>query len=163
MSTSSSTEQVEDRCLDAEAWADELDLWRPTSADSARLAEAGALAAMLRALVKSIRLSLFAEGDPQDRGYLVEELDATIEMARTFATETGAPVASRAGRRSIVPTPPALVRDEDDDRPPPTIRPFDHATARPPPGLNTADLFDRAPTSDELTRMPHPKKWKMGV
>lgn len=167
--SSSTNEQVEDRCLDGEAWADELDLWRPKNADSSRVAEAAALAAMLRALVKSIRLSLLAEGDPRDRGYLVEELDATIEMSRAFALETGTPVRRRS--HSMVAPPPALVRDEGardrsppedgEEQPPPTIRPFDHATAPPPPGLDPNELFERAPSSDEIGKIPLAKRWKL--
>jgi hypothetical protein len=148
-------EDVEERCLDAEAWADELEAWARKRPRSPQAAEAPALAGLLRALAKSIRLSLFAEGSADDRGYLLEELESTLAMSRAMASGTSPPpVQSRStGERPAA----ALRRPEDERATMPG--PLDHgrneaerATMPPPPGMSPRELFERAPKSDAVPR-----------
>jgi hypothetical protein len=125
-------DEVEDKCLDAEAWADELAGWAKARAQLPEATEAKALSAMLRALVKSIRLSLFAEASPVDRGYLIEELESTLATSRALAT--GQRTRPLEGG-SDCPTPPSLVADSG-------------ATARPPPGKRSEDVWARRDESE---------------
>ena len=126
-------EDVEERCLDAEAWADELALWAGAKPDDPEARDAQAVAAMLRALSKSIRLSLFAEGSPVDRGYLIEELEGAIATARAIAMGVRP---GRVGRASVGPAPPALTGFSA------TV------TAPPPPGKSPQEIWAQRLDSD---------------
>jgi hypothetical protein len=130
-------EEVEDQCLDAEAWADELTRWSRSHPQALEAREATALAGMLLALVKSIRLSLFAEASAVDRGYLLEELESTIATSRALAT--GERVRPLVGGADC-PTPPSLEVGGAG------------VTMRPPPGKSPEEVWaqrDTDPPSSE--------------
>jgi hypothetical protein len=82
-------ERAEESCLDAEAWASELEDWVNGHLHAAPANDMKTLAQMLRALVKSIRLSIVADETDENRAYLVEELESTMAHARSLAAGIG--------------------------------------------------------------------------
>ena len=105
------TDSQEDKLLDAEAWAEELDAWSRARRGTPEASETAALSRLIRALIKNIRLSIVADGDPEDRRYLVEELDMTIAQAQTIAMGSGPKKSTKTGG-SI---PPTLMRQQSID------------------------------------------------
>ncbi len=85
VSDTAKTSHAEEVCLDAEAWATELEAWVKTRPAASEASDVKSLAAMLRAIVKSVQLSIIADEDPDDREFLVEELEQAIATARSLA------------------------------------------------------------------------------
>ena len=115
-------ERAEESCLDAEAWASELEDWVNGHLHAAPANDMKTLAQMLRALVKSIRLSIVADETDENRAYLVEELESTMAHARSLAAGIGqgGPTERRGSTRSY--RPPSVLRSARD-----------MSTAPPPP------------------------------
>jgi hypothetical protein len=134
--------RAEECCLDAEAWAGELEDWLRTHPKDARESEMTSIAQLLRALVKSIRLSIVADENDENRGYLVEELESTMASARAIAAGVGAHAPVERRVPSIQP-PPILGGGRDGVR-----------TKPPPPGQAPKDILGRNPISD----LPVPRK-----
>jgi hypothetical protein len=109
---------AESRCDDAEETADELDAWvlRPESEEARD--DGYALAGMLRALAKSLRLACIAGAPDQDRADLVEETETVLATALTLL-ETGS---TQGGRRDSMKTlpPPANYSAKAKETAPPT-------------------------------------------
>ena len=141
---------AEEACLDAEAWAGELEDWLKRRPGDARGPEMGSIARMLRALVKSIRLSIVADEDEENRRYLVEELFSTMQNARNIASGAGAD-APLLQSRTISKTPPIFKRVSDR----PTAPPPAAAETKPPPSkLSPRDLFELSDFPD----LPEPRR-----
>ena len=96
---------AEGRCEEAEETADELDAWVETPESEPARDDGYALAGMLRALAKSLRLACIAGASDRDKGDLLEETEHTIAKALTLL-ETGS---TQGGRRDSLKTlpPPA--------------------------------------------------------
>lgn len=115
-------------CVDADDWATLLEDWgrtRPTDPDAG---DAAAISGMLRALVKSVRLSEVAEADAEDREVLLEELANVLDMARSL---------SRAN---------ASVAEL------PSPGPLGGRTLPPPPGFDPKILFATAEPSADVKK-----------
>jgi hypothetical protein len=115
-------------CADADDWAALLEDWgrrRPTDPDAG---DAAAISGMLRALVKSVRLSELAEADAQDREILCEELANVLEMARSLS-RANASVAKL-----------------------PSPGPLGGRTLPPPPGFDPKILFANAEPSADVKK-----------
>ncbi len=129
----SNTSHAEEVCLDAEAWATELEAWvriRPTAAEAS---DVKSLAAMLRAIVKSVQLSIIADEDPADREFLVEELEQAIATASSLAD----------GSHRLGPLPAEESEDESQSAPPSLT---DGIKTKPPPKPRATELIARART-----------------
>lgn len=79
-----SLDEIEEACLEADAWADALDEWAAPRAHLPIAADATSLSGMLRALVRPLRLSLLVEDGESDRRCLLEEVRSGIGMAQSF-------------------------------------------------------------------------------
>ncbi len=117
----SDLDDAEERCLEAEAWADEIAAWGRARRGEADAAEAEALSRMVTAIVKSVRLSMVAGEDEATRSVLLEELDELLAKYRS---------------------PPS--GDDDDLSDLPASK---KSTIPPPPGLSPEDIWRRAPKS----------------
>jgi len=96
---------AEGRCEEAEETADELDAWVETPESAPARDDGYALAGMLRALARSLRLACIAGVSDRDRGDLLEETEHLIAKSLTLM-ETGS---TQGGRRDSLKTlpPPA--------------------------------------------------------
>lgn len=79
-----SLDEIEEACLEADAWADALDEWAVPRAHLPIAADATSLSGMLRALVRPLRLSLLVEDGESDRRCLLEEVRSGIAAAQSF-------------------------------------------------------------------------------
>lgn len=135
-------ERAEEACLDAEAWAAELEDWLRARPSDRRASEMSSIARMLRALVKSIRLSIVADESDEDRRYLVEELEATMTNAGAMASGAGPEPPNRSSR-SVTPAILATGRATPTSPPPSAAR-----TVPPPPGMSPREILERAGAAD---------------
>lgn len=126
----SDLDEAEERCLEAEAWAHEISTWARALGDEPEATEAEALVRMVRAIVKSIRLSLVAGDDADARGLLLEELDQLLARYRAPASA-------------------AAKEDVDDLADLPASR---KSTMPPPPGLSPEEIWRRLPGSSRGNR-----------
>lgn len=99
---SASPGEIEDACLEADAWADALDEWAASRAHLASAADATSLAGMLRALARPLRLSLLVEGGESDQRCLLEEVRSGIATAQSFGPREKQPRSSRSLRSPAV-------------------------------------------------------------
>lgn len=119
----------EETCLEAEDWAHELESYYKAHPTCAEAGEISSLAQMLRAMVKSIRLSIVAEESAEDRGFLIEELVGAIKMAGTV---TGGPARSVSSSSPSEEIPDLFAGPQSSRR-----------TAPPPPGMSPRDILSR--------------------
>jgi len=124
-------DDAEERCLEAEAWADEISAWGHEHLDDRGSEDAITTARMVMAIVKSIRLSLVAGEDRDTREFLLEELDQLLEKYRS-PTSSGEQLKATD-----------LNNFGDIDDLPASVKP----TAPPPPGMTPEDIWSRAPRS----------------
>lgn len=97
-------EAAEVRCTEAEETADALDAWVEESAGDPAQEEGMALAAMLRALAKSLRMACLSD-DEKDRADLMEEVESTIGMAAALIEKGSTLETSRDALRTVPPPP----------------------------------------------------------
>lgn len=120
-------DDAEERCLEAEAWADEISAWGREHEDEVAADDAMATARMVTAIVKSIRLSVVAGEDRDTREMLLEELDQLLQKYRSPASSGQ----STSGESFT----------ELDDLP------ATKSTIPPPPGHAPEDIWKMAPRS----------------
>ena len=119
----SDLDDAEERCLEAEAWADEIAAWGRARRGEPDADEAEALSRMVTAIVKSVRLSMVAGDDAATRSILLEELDGLLAKYRS----------------------PSSGANEDDLTDLPASK---KSTIPPPPGLSPEDVWKRARRTD---------------
>jgi hypothetical protein len=98
-------EAAEVRCTEAEETADELDKWVDASDGGAAQDEGSALAGMLRALAKSLRLACVAGASDADRADLMDEVESTLTMALALIQRGSTLQTSRDALRTMPPPP----------------------------------------------------------
>jgi hypothetical protein len=111
-------DDAEERCLEAEAWADEISAWGRE---------------MVTAIVKSIRLSVVAGEDRDTREFLLEELDQLLAKYRS-------PISSGEHLKPDLNTLDDIGEIEDL---PASVKP----TLPPPPGMAPEEIWKNAPQS----------------
>jgi len=158
-------ETAEECCLDAEAWAAELEDWVNGHLQAPLASDMSTIARMLRALVKSIRLSIVADESDDNRAYLVEELEGTIAKARELAAGLGhGAIVPRRGSSASLKPPSVLRSSRDMSTAPPPNEPDSRRAATVPelPAVKDLNAFARdvmertSPISD--LPLPPPKK-----
>jgi hypothetical protein len=128
-------DDAEERCLEAEAWADEISAWGTEHRDDPGSKDAITTARMVMAIVKSIRLSVVAGEDRDTREFLLEELDQLLEKYRS-PTSSGEHLKPGADLHTLD------EMGEIEDLPA-SVKP----TMPPPPGMAPEDIWSRAPHS----------------
>ncbi len=137
------TPSVEEQLLEAEAIADAMVIYLDDQEDphDPKWSDPRAIADMMCALIKNIRLGLIAESEDESLEDLLNELRATLQTARRWMGHGAAfadddlPALSRPGSGKL---PPAIERLPMSQR----------ETARPPPGFSVEDLLSAAPKTD---------------
>jgi hypothetical protein len=126
-------DDAEERCLEAEAWADEISAWGREHRDDPGAEDAVTTARMVTAIVKSIRLSVVAGEDRDTREFLLEELDQLLAKYRS-------PISSGEHLKPDLNTLDDIGEIEDL---PASVKP----TLPPPPGMAPEEIWKNAPQS----------------
>lgn len=93
------------RCDEADETAQRLEAWCDDASSELHREDAAALAAMLRAIAKSLRLAELAGAVAADRSELLEELESTISMSSALLRSGSTLGATRADLRTLPPPP----------------------------------------------------------
>ena len=93
------------RCQEADETADRLEAWCEDPSSEPHRDDALALAAMLRAIAKSVRLAELAGAEAADQADLLEELESTISMSAALLRSGSTLGASRGDLRTLPPPP----------------------------------------------------------
>lgn len=105
--------EFESACVDADDCAERLDMTALVTKDSTVREDAIALAAMLRALARSVRLAVVAGQDHDDIAALADEVHAARSQAERIISLGGDRLEDPVSQRPTSPPPPGYNLEEE--------------------------------------------------